>query len=40
MDVGVTKSGNHHPLHYITGSIIFLASYCGAVLMIKELFLQ
>ena len=40
MDVGLTKSGRSHPLHYLTGSIIFLASYCGAVLMIKELFLQ
>ena len=39
MDVGLTKSGRSHPLHYFTGSIIFLVSYCGAVLMVKQLFL-
>ena len=39
MDVGLTKSGRDHPLHYITGSIVFLATYCGALLMIKQLFL-
>jgi hypothetical protein len=39
MDVGLTESGRNHPLHYITGTIVFLASYCGVVLMIKQLLL-
>ena len=40
MDVGVTESGRSHPLHYITGMIVLLFTYCGGLLAVKQLFLQ
>jgi len=40
MDVGVTESGRGHPLHFITGAIVLLFTYCSGVLAVKELFLQ
>ncbi len=39
MDVGLTDSGRSHPLHYITGAIIFLSGYCGMVFAVREFFL-
>lgn len=36
MDVGMTKSGRNSPFHYITGTIVFFATYAAALLMIRD----
>jgi hypothetical protein len=37
MDVGMTRSGEGSPYHWITGSIVFLSGYAAALLAIRDM---
>ncbi|HEX8520984.1 MAG TPA: hypothetical protein VF669_01925 [Tepidisphaeraceae bacterium] len=40
MDVGMTKSGRNSPFHFVTGTIVFFATYSAALMMVRHWLIQ
>jgi len=39
MDVGITKSNKHHPIHFITGLLILTVSYSAVMFAVRAIVL-